>query len=324
MLDSIASTSQNKPIGNGQDVTSLVLHDIKTRSEMGAKKYGKPLQTNNGRDAMVDAYQEAIDLVLYLRQEIREKGHDGGAVVTGIQITTCDHITVRKVQSVGGDHMVVAAAKVSVSGDKATEFADASCALSNAGLINYLMAHRHGTPFEHSSLTMFVHAPIFVWREWHRHRIGFSYNEESARYKQLDPVFWIPSSERKIVPDEGHTSARPKLKAGTKQQYDWLVDDLVAGYQDAYARYQSRIDRGYAKEVARTGLPVAIFSSCWVTCNPRSLMAFLSLRTHEPEAKFVSYPQAEIEQAARAAEEILKEGWPLTYDAWVKNGRCSI
>jgi thymidylate synthase (FAD) len=102
-----------------------------------------------------------------------------------------DKITVRLVQKMGGDHMVVAAAKVSTSGDEAMAYAEPEHGQA-AGLINYLMAHRHGTPFEHAAMTFFVHAPIFVWREWHRHRIGFSYNEESARYKQLKPVFWVP------------------------------------------------------------------------------------------------------------------------------------
>jgi thymidylate synthase (FAD) len=238
-----------------------------------------------------------------------------------IEIRLTDEITVRLVQSMGGDHMVVAAAKVSVTGEAATEFARPESADANAGLINYLMVNRHGTPFEHSGLTFFVHAPIFVWREWHRHRIGFSYNEESARYKQLDPVFWIPCPDRKIVPAPDHKSARPSFQAGTGEQHAWLIEDLAAGYRDAYSRYQARIDRGYAKEVARAGLPVGIYSSCWVTTNPRALMAFLSLRTHEPDATFVSRPQAEIEQAARVAEQFLAEGWPITYAAFNKNGR---
>lgn len=236
-----------------------------------------------------------------------------------IQLTS--EITVRLVQSMGGDAMVVAAAKVSTCGADAQEFARETYAESNAGLINYLMAHRHGTPFEHAAMTFFVHAPIFVWREWHRHRIGFSYNEESARYKQLNPVFWIPRDDRKIVPSEQHTSARPQFQAGTPDQLAKVRDVLADAYRYAYAQYVRLLDLGYAKEVSRACLPVGIYSSCWVTCNPRSLMAFLSLRTHDPAAKFVSYPQAEIEQAARVAEQILSVGWPLTYAAFVKNGR---
>src|SRR5262245_3249113 len=94
-----------------------------------------------------------------------------------IAIETTDRITVKLVQKMGGDHMVVAAAKVSTSGDEALKFAEQENIGANAGLINYLMKHRHGTPFEHAAMTFFVHAPIFVWREWHRHRIGFSFNE---------------------------------------------------------------------------------------------------------------------------------------------------
>jgi thymidylate synthase (FAD) len=245
----------------------------------------------------------------------------GGTAVTEIETTS--EITVRLIQNMGGDHMVVAAARVSTSGEDAATWADPSKAVEGAGLISYLMKHRHGTPFEHAALTFFVHAPIFVWREWHRHRIGFSYNEESARYRQLRPVFWLPAPERKIVPAAEHTSARPKFQRGDDGQHARLCDELRDAYRYAYVTYQGLIDAGYAKEVARACLPVGIYSSCWVTCNPRSLMAFLSLRTHEPEAKFVSYPQAEIEQAARVAERFLSEGWPLTHAAFVANGRVA-
>jgi len=234
--------------------------------------------------------------------------------VSDINLTS--EITVRLVQQAGGDHMVVAAAKVSVSGDEALAYAAAPAA-DNFGLINYLMRMRHGTPFEHAMLTFFVHAPIFVFREWHRHRIGHSYNEESARYKQLRPVFWVPRPSRKMVPVAGFKPARPQFAPGTEEQHTWIADDLAAGYRDAYARYEERLRRGYAKEVARAGLPVGIYSSCWVTVNPRSLMAFLSLRTNEPAARFVSYPQAEIEEAARACEAALAAGWPLTHRAFV-------
>jgi len=238
-----------------------------------------------------------------------------------MQIEVTDKITVEKIQTMGGDHMVVAAAKVSTSGQEAAGYAERVNADANAGLINFLMKHRHGTPFEHSAMTFFVHAPIFVWREWHRHRIGFSYNEESARYKQLKPVFWVPPAGRKIVPAPEHTSARPRFQAGTDAQWGELRARLREAYAFAYTTYQHLLDAGYAKEVARACLPVAIYSSCWVTCNPRSLMAFLSLRTHDPKAAFVSYPQAEIESAARVAERFLAEGWPLTYRAFVDNGR---
>lgn len=321
-MDSVATRQEPAPTGHGADITDLVLKDLADRREAGVKKYGTPLRAFNGRNALVDAYQESLDQVLYLRQRITENGERGDAA-TATEIETTDQITVRLVQKMGGDYMVAAAAKVSTNGEAALALANPENADANAGLINYLMAHRHGTPFEHAAVTFFVHAPIFVWREWHRHRIGFSYNEESARYKQLKPVFWLPSPERKIVPASDHTPARPKFQRGNDGQHIYLCDALKDVYRSAYATYQHLIDQGFAKEVARACLPVGIYSSCWVTCNPRSLMSFLSLRTHEPTAKFVSYPQAEIEQAARVAEQILSEGWPITYAAFVKNGRVA-
>jgi thymidylate synthase (FAD) len=231
-------------------------------------------------------------------------------------------ITVRLIQSAGGDHMVVAAARVSTNGEEALRFADPAMAEENAGLINYLMKMRHGTPFEHSSLTFFVHAPIFVWREWHRHRIGFSYNEESGRYKVLDPVFYVPPRDRPMMKVEGWKPGRPKfLPCEDDLTYAALYDNLHHSYEVAYAAYQRNLALGIDPGLARDCLPVGIYSSCWVTCNPRSLMSFLSLRVHEPLATFVSYPLYEIDVAARACEAMFAEGWPLIHRAFCQNGR---
>lgn len=241
-----------------------------------------------------------------------------------IAITCTSDITVRPIQQVGGDHMIVAAARVSTSGEAALEFATAPPE-DNAGLIRYLMRMRHGTPFEHSALTFFVHAPIFVWREWHRHRIGFSYNEESGRYKQLDPVFYIPPRDRPMLKVDGWKPGRPKFtRCDDDNIYDAVVRRLQHVYEIAYTTYTQNLADDIDPGLARDCLPVGIYSSCWVTCNPRSLMAFLSLRTHEPDAKFPSYPLYEIEVAARACEAIFKIGWPLTHAAWQEFGRVAL
>lgn len=229
-------------------------------------------------------------------------------------------IRVELIDYIGSDSMIVAAARVSTLGVTASTFGNEQ---GNTGLINYLMKHRHGTPFEHGCMTFFVHAPIFVWREWHRHRIGFSYNEESARYKPLDPVFWIPRESRKMKNSETHTSARPNIVPALKYEYDFFIADLRKTYVNCYETYLSSLAAGIAKEVARAILPVGIYSSCWVTCNPRSLMAFLSLRTGNEAATFRSYPQAEIEEAARQCEAFFAEKWPITHAAFCKNGRVS-
>ena len=240
-----------------------------------------------------------------------------------LEIKLISDITVKPVQSMGGDHMVVAAAKVSTSGEDAEKFALAENAESSAGLIGYLMRHRHGTPFEHAAMTFFVHAPTFVWWEWVRHRIGFSYNLESGRYKVLEPVFWVPRPDRKMVPAPDHKSARPKFVEADSYAFLDACEDLESAYRHCYESYKRLVDRGIASEVARAALPFAVYYSGWVTCNPRSLMSFLSLRTHEPTATFPSYPQAEIEEAARAAEDVLRQGWPLTHAAFVAHGRVA-
>jgi thymidylate synthase (FAD) len=220
--------------------------------------------------------------------------------------------------------MVVAAARVSTNGDECLQYADPALAGDNWGLIKYLVKHRHGTPFEHSFMTFYVQAPICVWREWHRHRIGFSYNEESGRYKQLDPVFYIPERDRLMMKVDNWKPGRPKfLPCEDGAKYNGLISRLTHSYQVAYDAYEENLADGFDPGLARDCLPVGIFSGCWVSCNPRSLMAFLSLRTHEPEALFVSYPLWEIEVAARATEEIFAQGWPLTYRAFCENGRVA-
>lgn len=230
-------------------------------------------------------------------------------------------IGVKLVQHVGDDASIVAAAKVSVEGAESVRHLEAE---ASAGLIRYLMRHRHGTPFEHASLTFHVHAPIFVWREWHRHRIGFSYNEESARYKTLDPVFYLPDRERPMMKVDGWKPGRPKFtRCDNNYVYVELFDNLKRSYMVAYDAYRANLALGIDPGLARDCLPVGIYSSCWVTCNPRSLMAFLSLRTHEPTAQAVSYPLWEIDVAARKCEAEFARLFPITHAAFVELGRVA-
>lgn len=244
------------------------------------------------------------------------------------EITLTSEITVRLVQQCGGDHMVVAAAKVSTSGEEALKWAGPVDGEAKTGLINYLVKSRHGTTTEHGLMTFFVHAPAFVWWEWIRHRVGMtvdcpelSFNLESGRYKVLDPVFWIPRPDRKMTPARDHKSARPKFEAVGPSLYARSIERKRVAYQAAWEAYQDDIDDGIANEVARTVLGFGVYYSGWVSCNPRSLMSFLSLRTHEPDAKFPSFPLAEIEEAARVTERIFATYWPVTYQTFCDNGR---
>lgn len=245
-----------------------------------------------------------------------------------LRVELTSEISVRLVQSVGGDHMVVAAARASTSGDEALLYADPALAEENAGLIRYLVRMRHGTPFEHACLTVFVHAPAAVWWEWVRHRVGMtidcpelSFNLESGRYRKLRPLFWVPALERPMIPAAGSRPARPTFVEASPEVYAASVEEMRSAYQVAWDAYESMLARGVATEVARTVLGFGVYYSGWVTCNPRSLMSFLSLRTRDPRARYPSFPAVEIEVAARACESILSVGWPLTYAAFCELGR---
>ena len=182
------------------------------------------------------------------------------------------------------------------------------------------MRDRHGSPFEHSNFTFFVQAPIFMWREHFRHRIA-SYNEESGRYKVLEPVFYVPAQDRKLV-QIGKAGAYEFID-GTPEQYDVTVEQTKHACTVAYEAYQKMLDAGVAREVARIVLPVTIYSSAYVTMNARALMNFLSLRRKAEGSHFPSFPQREIEMVAEKYEEEFARLMPLTHAAFVANGRVA-
>lgn len=229
--------------------------------------------------------------------------------------------TVNLLQYMGSDHGILRAARVSVEDG---EFGVPAPLLQEGeleGLIRYLTKHRHGTPFEHNGMTVEVHVPIFVVREWQRHRIAWSYSEGSARYKPMAPIFHMPAPDRPLI--NVGTSARPKMAPGTPEQYERLVARMKSSYHYAYVAYLQALEDGVAKEVAREVLPVGIYTRMHATFNLRSALAFLSLRTHEPDAAYVSYPQYEIEQAARMIEQIVADLFPIAYSAFCEHGRVA-
>jgi thymidylate synthase (FAD) len=136
----------------------------------------------------------------------------------------------------------------------------------------------------------------------------------------LEPVFYVP--------DE----TRPLEQVGKAGKYEFVPNwelhtpttvALREGYEASWFTYQILLAHGVAKEVARVCLPVGIYSSMYATCNPRSLMHFLSLRTKDPLSMFPSYPQWEIEQVAKAMEEQFAFLYPITYENFVSNGRVA-
>ena len=244
-------------------------------------------------------------------------------------------VTVELVRSSASDGDVLFAARVSTLGEKTLEAASAgreaidretvdretpAPSARDRGLINYLMRDRHGSPFEHNSMTFYVQAPIFVFREFMRHRIA-SYNEESGRYRELRPVFYVPAENRNLI-QVGKPGAYEFLPGDDKQHL--LVDETVRQASEfAYAAYRKMLAEGVAREVARMVLPLNIYSSMYVTMNARALMNFLSLRRHVEGAAFPSFPQREIEMCAEKMEAIWTGLMPLTQAAFIAHGRVA-
>ena len=230
-----------------------------------------------------------------------------------------EDMSVELVKSSASDSDVIWAARVSTVGDKSLEDVDSDASKAE-GLINYLARERHGSPFEHTSMTFFISAPIFVFREFMRHRIA-SYNEESGRYRELKPVFYVPSKERKLV-QIGKAGSYTFID-GNAEQYEITVKAIKETCKLAYANYQKMLDAGVAREVARAVLPVTLYSSMYVTMNARALMNFLSLRTARDGSHFPSYPQREIEMVAEKMEAEFAKLMPITYGAFEKSGRIA-
>jgi thymidylate synthase (FAD) len=247
---------------------------------------------------------------------------DTVAAVTQVEPEFRSEMTVELVRSAARDADVLFAARVSTLGEQTLESAgtEEELAKRDRGLINYLMRDRHGSPFEHNSMTFYVQAPIFVFREFMRHRIA-SYNEESGRYRELQPVFYVPDASRNLV-QTGKPGAYDFLP-GTPEQHAAVQEAVRAQSVAAYGAYRGMLDAGVAREVARIVLPLNLYSSMYVTMNARSLMNFLSLRTKHPEATVPSFPQREIELVAEAMETRWATLMPATHAAFTANGRVA-
>ncbi|MGW7630557.1 FAD-dependent thymidylate synthase [Streptomyces griseoincarnatus] len=229
-------------------------------------------------------------------------------------------MTVELVKHTASDADVLFAARVSTTGEQSLDEIGKDPERSK-GLINYLMRDRHGSPFEHNSMTFFVSAPIFVFREFMRHRVGWSYNEESGRYRELQPVFYIPRPDRRLV--QVGKPGQYRFMDGSPEQYRRTREAMAMSYSIAYNSYREMLAAGVAREVARSVLPVGLYSSAYATCNARSLMHFLGLRTTHPDAKVKSSPQREIEMVAEQMEGEWARLMPLTHAAFNANGRVA-
>jgi thymidylate synthase (FAD) len=220
-------------------------------------------------------------------------------------IPVLDHGFVRLDDAMASDLSVVNAARVSFARRKE------EIEPEDEGLIGFLLRNRHGTPFEHNSFRFHVRCPIFVMREWIRHRWS-SFNEFSMRYSQASGDFYVPAAEdvRQQVGKPGvyfFEAVEPELAQRARTE-------IETTNEAAYATYRRLIEAGVARELARTVLPVAAYTEFFWTVNARSLMNFLSLRNAETA-------QREIRRYAEAIESLFAERMPLTHAAFVAAGR---
>lgn len=206
----------------------------------------------------------------------------------------------------GTDLHIVNNARVSFD-QESTEFT-----AKERGLLNFLMRERHGSPWEAVVLRFDVKAPIFVVREWQRHRMG-SFNEQSARYSQVPDHYYVPASEyvREQVGKPGSYSFEPIEDDAVRSSAIELIDTTQRAAFDAYHRM---LEQGVAKELARTVLPVGMFSRMKWTVNLRALFNFLSLRNDE-------HAQREIRDYAVAVEQLARQVVPVAFEVFEENGR---
>jgi thymidylate synthase (FAD) len=221
------------------------------------------------------------------------------------ELMVFDHGFVRLDASMADDLSVVNGARVSFAVRKE------SMDERDVGLIKFLMRSGHGSPFEHNSFRFHIRCPIFVAREWFRHRVG-SFNEESARYHKLEGDFYVPSPQ----------AVRTQVGKPGAYTFEPLDEDLAADtiatfrrvYDQLYSEYQALVDKGLAKELARSLLPFGIYTQFYWTVNARSLMNFISLR-NSAEAQY------EIRIYARAVEQLFAAKMPVTHSCFEDFGR---
>ncbi|OGS06562.1 MAG: FAD-dependent thymidylate synthase [Elusimicrobia bacterium RIFOXYA12_FULL_51_18] len=206
---------------------------------------------------------------------------------------------VKLVDFMGGDQRAVESARVTFGSASKGEEKDRK-------LVEYLLAHAHHSPFEHSVFQFHVKLPIFVARQWMRHRMA-SYNEISARYTEVLEEFYIPAEFR--VQDK--INRQGSAKSGALDTVR-LLAIYQKSLESSYAAYRGLLEAGVAREMARMILPVAQYTQFHWTVNARSLMNFLSLRMD-------SHAQAEIQAYANAIAKIFKSRMPWTWEAYSKH-----
>ncbi len=248
-----------------------------------------------------------------------------------------DHGYIKKIESWGSDERIIESARMSTDkgflgwGPKIgkgchsqhgpKEYTD--CAMGTRGcledhrgdekLLAYLYDNRHSTPFEFAGLTIEIQAPIFVFREWHRHRTQ-SYSELSARYTPMPDFNYMPTVDRLMMVNEKNKQAST-VKGSEKLTLDaalaWLTE-LQGAYDECERVYQKGLAIGVTKEIARLPVPVARYSRMRASANLRNWIGFLSLRDDD-------HAQLEIREYAKVVSGIVRAKFPRTWELYDKS-----
>ena len=223
-----------------------------------------------------------------------------------------DHGFVRVVDYLGDDSAIVQAARVSYGRGTKQKTQD-------AGLINYLMRHRHSTPFEMCEIKFHIKLPIFIARQWIRHRTA-NVNEYSARYSILDKEFYLPTSENLAAQSKNNRQGRGDVLEGeqAKKVLDLLKNDAERTYDNYEMMLNERFDgstidenkKGLARELARMNLTLNTYTQWYWKTDLLNLMNFLRLRTDQ-------HAQYEIRAYAEAMLDTVKKWVPITYNAFM-------
>lgn len=230
--------------------------------------------------------------------------------------------TVELIDKMGSDVKIAAAARNSVSMASAIKLFHENDEENKSvvGLIRSLMNKKHGTPFECCCMTLAIDTPIFVTREFQRHRIA-SYSEASARYRPLRAEFYIPPRERPLGKVLDFKPMAPEFKAIDEADYKTLVEEMQGAYTAQWTSYQYLMSQSIDPGLARAVVGVGVYTSFWVTWNLRSIMNFLSLRVRDIRSKEETFPLYEIHQVGLQVEAIFKAEFPLVHQFFCEVGR---
>lgn len=223
-----------------------------------------------------------------------------------MQETVLDHGFVKLIDHMGDDSRIVTAARISTNqGVKDPD--------KDAKLIDYLMRNRHTSPFEMVDFTFHLKMPIFVARQWIRHRTA-SLNEISGRYVEFDAEFFLPE-ELRVQAKGNHQSSTAGVFTAEDQEV--ILQHMIAEQNDAKAEYEEYLKHGVARELARINLPLSTYTEFYWKINLHNLLHFLSLRAHE-------HAQYEIRVYAEAIANMVKEIVPVAYASWERHIRYGV